>query len=126
MPFDPRVKKVLLVDDEEGFAALLGQMLRMDGYEVTLAGDGKEGLDYLRTAKPDAIISDIMMPNMDGFEFFERVKSDVLTKDIPFLFVTAYQDSEVLARARRVGIFGILRKPIDLDQIERRLRELLR
>ena len=126
MPFDPRVKKVLLVDDEQGFATLLGQMLRMDGYEVNVVNDGQEALDLLKTIKPDAIISDIMMPNVDGFELFERVKSDVLTKDIPFLFVTAYQDSEVLARARKVGIFGILRKPIDLDQIERRLRELLR
>ncbi len=126
MPFDTRVKKVLLVDDEAGFSSLLAQMLRMDGYDVDTAVDGQEALDKLKTWKPDAIISDIMMPNVNGFELFEKVKSDVITKDIPFLFVTAYQDSEVLARARKVGIFGILRKPIDLDQIERRLRELLR
>ncbi|TAK62237.1 MAG: response regulator [Bacteroidetes bacterium] len=126
MPFDPRVKKILIVDDEQGFVSLLAQTLRMDGYEVETAFDGQQGLDRLKTMKPDAIISDIVMPNIDGFEFFEQVKSDLLTKDIPFLFVTAYQDSEVLARARKIGIFGILRKPIDLDQIERRLRELLR
>ena len=126
MPFDPRVKKILLVDDEQGFSTLLAQMLRMDGYEVDAAYDGEEALEKLKTSKPDAIISDIVMPKVDGFEFFQRVKSDIITKDIPFLFVTAYQDSEVLARARKVGIFGILRKPIDLDQIERRLRELLR
>ncbi len=126
MPFDTRVKKVLLVDDEPGFSSLLAQMLRMDGYDVDTAVDGQEALDKLKSSKPDAIISDIMMPNVNGFELFEKVKLDPITRDIPFLFVTAYQDSEVLARARKIGIFGILRKPIDLDQIERRLRELLR
>jgi two-component system chemotaxis response regulator CheY len=126
MPFDERVKHILLVDDETGFAQLVAQMLRMDGYDVTTAEDGVDALEKMKDFKPDAIISDIMMPRMNGFEFFEKVRSDVLTEKIPFCFITAYQDSEVLARARKVGIFGILRKPIDLDQIERRLRELLR
>jgi two-component system sensor histidine kinase/response regulator len=118
-------RKILLVDDEVGFADLLKDLLTMDNYEVEVANDGQEGLEKLQTFHPDVIISDIVMPRMSGFEMFKKVKSTPETASIPFLFITGFQDDRVLAEARKIGIFGILRKPIDVEQIENRVMELL-
>ena len=101
-------------------------LLRSDGYEVVVANDGQEGLEKLEEFQPDAIISDIVMPRVDGLEMFRRVKLAPKTSSIPFLFISGYQDSTVYDKARKIGVFGILQKPIDIDQIERRLKELTR
>ena len=122
---DKKVRKVLLVDDEVGFAELLRDLLVMDNYEVELAHDGMQGLEKLQTFKPDVIISDVVMPKLNGFEMFKKVKASPETNTIPFLFITGFQDDRVLAEARKVGVFGILRKPIDIEQIESRLRDLV-
>jgi len=76
--------------------------------------------------KPDAIISDIVMPEMDGLEMFRQIKANAKTSSVPFLFVSGFQDQTVLEKARRFGVFGILQKPIDIEQIERRLKDLTR
>ena len=117
-------RKVLLVDDEAGFAELLRDLLEMDNYEVVTAENGEEGLDKLRTFVPDVIISDIVMPKMSGFEMFKQVKAAPETSALPFLFITGFQDERVLSEARKIGVFGILRKPIDIEQIENRIREI--
>lgn len=122
----PRIRKILVVDDEVGFAELMRDLLQDSGYEVQTAKNGVDGIAKLATFQPDAIISDILMPELDGFEMFKQIKSTPKTSNIPFLFISGFQDSQVLDKARKIGIFGILRKPIDIDQIERRLRELLR
>lgn len=123
---EKRATKILLVDDEAGFAQLLRDLLEMDSYEVELAHDGIEGLEKLQTFTPDAIISDIVMPRLSGFEMFKKIKSNPATVKIPFLFITGFQDERVLAEARKIGVFGILKKPIDIEQIEGRLRDLVR
>lgn len=123
---EKRAKKILLVDDEAGFAELLRDLLTMDGYIVELAHNGEEGLEKLKTYMPDVIISDIMMPKMNGFEMFKNVKVDPSISNIPFLFITGFSDSRMLQEARSIGVFGILTKPIDIEQIEKRLSELLR
>ena len=122
---DLNLSKILLVDDEVGFAELLRDLLSMDNYEVEVAHDGQEGLEKLVTFKPEVIISDIVMPRVSGFEMFKKVKASPETASIPFLFITGFQDERVLAEARKIGVFGILRKPIDIEQIENRLRDLL-
>lgn len=123
---DKRIKKILLVDDEANFSELLANLLVSDGYEVVIATDGQDALDKLEAFLPDAIISDIVMPKMDGLEMFRHVKSSSKTSSIPFLFISGYQDSQIYEKARKIGVFGILQKPIDIDQIERRLKDLMR
>jgi sigma-B regulation protein RsbU (phosphoserine phosphatase) len=119
-------RKVLLVDDEAGFAELMRDLLTMDGYEVEIAHDGQEGIDKLKSFTPEVIISDIVMPRLSGFDMFRKIKTDPATSSIPFLFITGFQDDRVLQEARKIGVFGILRKPIDIEQIEARLKELLK
>ena len=123
---DKRTRKILLVDDEAGFAELLRDLLSMDGYEVVVASDGVEGLQKLESYTPDIIISDVVMPRMNGFDMFRKIKSSPQTASIPFLFISGFQDPRVLDEARKIGVFGILQKPIDVEQIEFRLKELLR
>jgi response regulator RpfG family c-di-GMP phosphodiesterase len=64
------------------------------------------------------------MPRISGFEMFKRIRSNPDTAKIPFLFITGFQDDRVLSEARKIGVFGILKKPIDIEQIENRLRDL--
>lgn len=125
MDKEKKLRKILLVDDEIGFAELLRDLLRMDGYEVEVANDGQEGLDKVEKFTPDIIISDIVMPGLSGFEMFKKVKANPKTAKVPFLFITGFQDDRVLAEARKIGVFGILKKPIDIEQIESRVNELL-
>ncbi|MBI1804790.1 MAG: response regulator [Ignavibacteriae bacterium] len=124
MTKEKRQRKILLVDDEAGFTDLMRDLLQMDNYEVEVANDGQEGLEKVQSFMPDVIISDVVMPRLSGFEMFKRVKGIPETSSIPFLFITGFQDERVLAEARKVGVFGILRKPIDIEQIENRLKEL--
>jgi CheY-like chemotaxis protein len=119
-----RGRKILLVEDETGFAELLADLLRSDGYEVAVANDGQEALEKLEHFLPHVIISDVVMPRIDGLEMFRQVKASPRTSNVPFLFISGFQDNTVLDKARKIGVFGILQKPIDIDQIERRLREL--
>ena len=125
MTKENKIKKILLVDDEIGFAELLRDLLSLDHYEVEVAHDGIEGVEKVSTFKPDVIISDIVMPRMSGFEMFKKLKSSHDTAAIPFLFISGFQDDRVLAEARKIGVFGILRKPIDVEQIETRINSLL-
>ncbi len=124
MPPEKKRRKILLVDDEAGFAELLRDLLEMDNYEVVTAENGEEGLEKLKTFAPDVIISDVVMPRMSGFEMFKQVKASPETSSLPFLFITGFQDERVLSEARKLGVFGILRKPIDIEQIESRIKEL--
>ena len=119
-------KKILLVDDEAGFAELMRELLVSAGYEVAVANDGQEGLDKLKTFMPDAIVTDVVMSRMNGFEMFKKVREDPSMAEIPFLFITGFQDDRVLQEARKIGVFGILRKPVDIEQIENRLKELIK
>jgi two-component system, sensor histidine kinase and response regulator len=126
MAQEKKVRKILLVDDEAGFAELLRDLLEMDGYEVTVAGDGVEAIEKLESLTPDVIISDVVMPRMNGFEMFRQIKNSPKTSSIPFLFISGFQDQRVLDEARKIGVFGILQKPIDVEQVEYRLKELMR
>jgi CheY-like chemotaxis protein len=119
-------KKILLVDDEAGLAELLRDLLEMDGYSVLIAHDGEEAIEKLKEYTPDAIISDIKMPRMNGFEMFRNIKASPATAGIPVLFITGHRDMQVLEEARKLGVFGILEKPVDMEKIQRKLQELLR
>lgn len=81
--------RILVVEDDENSRVLQHTILEAAGYKVTSAGNGKEALDRVYEAKPDLIISDIMMPEMDGFALCRVLKSDPVFVRIPFIFYTA-------------------------------------
>ncbi len=82
-------KKVLFVEDEDVIREMAGNKLKREGYEVFVAADGVEALELVEKNDPDLIITDVVMPRMDGYEFFKSVRSDPSTATIPFIILTA-------------------------------------
>ena len=83
--------KILIVDDDQDFSQLLEFDLKKHGYVVALAVNGEEGLEKIKTEKPEIIIIDIKMPKMDGYTFVRRIKKDAETKNIPLIVLTSYE-----------------------------------
>ena len=109
--------KVLLLDDTEDTIVLQTTILESYGFFVKSAINGLEGLEKLKTFTPDIIVSDVLMPKMDGFEFCRAVKSDEKLKDIPVIFYSAqYTDTSDKALADDVGAEGFMTKPIEIDE----------
>ncbi len=82
-------KKVLVVDDEPDFASIVQGNLEREGFEVDVAYNGVEGLAKVKAAPPDAIVLDVMMPEMDGYEMCKKLKADNATSGIPVVLLTA-------------------------------------
>jgi two-component system alkaline phosphatase synthesis response regulator PhoP len=83
------MKKIALVDDDVDFSEATKLLLQSKGYEVVLAHDGKEGLDMIRSERPNLIILDVMMPEMNGYDVCVVLKEDEALKDIPVILLTA-------------------------------------
>ena len=96
----------------------------MEGYNVVSAIDVNEAYDYLYGNNFDLIISDIMMPKIDGFEFLENVRNT--NKEIPFIFITAKEDFKSKEKGFRLGVDDFMVKPIDLDELSLRIKAILR
>ncbi|MBI4547109.1 MAG: response regulator [Ignavibacteriae bacterium] len=101
---------ILVVDDEKEYRTLLSDFLKMEGWTVFLAGHGEEGLKYLRDEKIDFIISDVYMPIMDGIKFNKKVRETPGYEDVPFLFVSAFDDQYTLSVVRNPKSDGFMRK----------------
>lgn len=115
---EKRVKKILVVDDNKNDRMLLRELLSTNNYDVSEAYNGIEALKYVRTSKPDIIISDIMMPEMDGFTLLRELKKNSFSMDIPFVFYTANyvseKDSEL---ASKLGASRFIVKPAELNDL---------
>jgi putative nucleotidyltransferase with HDIG domain len=121
------MNKVLIVDDQEQNLYLLKALLRGNGYQVFEAAHGAEALALARTNPPDVIISDILMPVMDGFSLCQEWKKDEGLKDIPFVFYTAtYTDPRDEQLALSLGAARFIVKPVETEEFIAILRQLLR
>ncbi len=119
--------KILIVDDQKENRDLLEAYLTELQYQVVLTANGKEALDQLRHQHFDIIISDILMPGMDGFQLCRSVKKDEKLKRIPFVFCTAtYGTKEDEELALRFGADKFLRKPVDPDELDGVIDQLAR
>lgn len=116
-------KTILTVDDSRTMRDMLMLALSNAGYSVLQAIDGVDGLDVLRDAAPDVIITDINMPRMDGFGFIECVRGSARHRAVPILVLTTESDAAKKDRARRAGATGWIVKPFDpvklIDAIRR-------
>jgi diguanylate cyclase (GGDEF)-like protein len=117
---------VLVVDDDPDKRTLLMVALQMVGYEVRTANDGEEGLSAVESYQPDLIITDVMMPKMDGYELARRVRANPLTRFVPIIIQTAARnDAQDQRRGSEVGALGYITDPTDIDLLLARARTLL-
>jgi diguanylate cyclase (GGDEF)-like protein len=117
---------ILVVDDTPTNLHVMINALSAD-YEVMIATSGKQALELARQAeKPDLILLDIMMPDMDGFEVCRQLKSDESTRDIPVIFITALADAASEARGLEIGAVDYISKPIRLPIVRARIRTHLK
>ena len=117
---------ILIVDDNPDKLGLLEAAFSLAGYNVTTATDGDEALAAIESYQPDLVITDVMMPRMNGYELAQRIRANPLTKFIPVIMQTAASKRvEDLRRASEVGALGYITDPTDLDLMLARTRTLL-
>jgi len=118
--------KILIVDDEATFIKLAQLKLESSGYEVITAEDGKEGLKKAKSEKPDLIILDVVMPEMNGYQVCRLLKNDAQYKKIPIILFTGKVQDKFEIVGSKVGANATIRKPFDLAYILAVIEKLLK
>jgi two-component system OmpR family response regulator len=119
-----RQPKVLVVDDEASIRALLSATLRLTGFEVRVATGGREALAAAAEYAPDLVVLDVMMPDLDGFEVAQRLRTS--GRPVPVLFLTARDSVEDRISGLTVGADDYVAKPFSLEEVVLRIRAILR
>ena len=116
-------RKILVVDDTKNVQALLSDFLSGQDFEVLTASDGREALEVVHASNPDLILLDIMMPNMDGYQFITHLRRE---SDIPVIMITAKQQEADIIRGFDLGADDYITKPFRLRELLVRMRAVLR
>lgn len=121
-----RKKIILVIDDNEDIRNLLRLILENAGCTVLTAVDGADGLSQIRTATPDLILLDVLMPNMDGFEFLSQIRKDKDTKIklIPILMLTAKSSVEDIDMAIDLGVTSYIVKPFRPEKLVQKVMSI--
>jgi DNA-binding response OmpR family regulator len=104
-------KKILIVEDEESLLKLESILLTSKGYDVRGVPNGRAALDAIAEEKPDLVLLDIMLPEIDGFEVCRRIKADAATRDIPVVMLTAKKTRDDMAKGEKAGADWYITKP---------------
>lgn len=116
---------ILVVDDEPAITASLAYCLQQEGYAVIMASNGEEAARKVISEVPDLIISDIMMPGIDGYEFCRRIREYYKTREIPFLFLSAQSTVESKLKGMKLGGDDYITKPFDLSELVIKVKRIL-
>jgi len=117
----PGKKKVLAIDDDASICDLYSQGLSLLGFDVTCASNAKKAREHLKTNKPDIILMDIMMPDVDGITLTRELRADSKSADIPIIVVSGLADAGTLNDALLFGAVDYMVKPIDLDALKAKI-----
>ena len=109
--------RILVVEDNELIRAEVATILSLEGFEVVEAENGRDGLRRLAEERPDLILSDLMMPEMDGFAFLEAARANALWASIPFVMLSARGDKDAAEQALALGARRYLTKPVDVEAL---------
>jgi two-component system alkaline phosphatase synthesis response regulator PhoP len=123
-------KRILVVDDEPDFASIVQANLEKEGFEVEVAYDGVEGLEKVKANPPDAIVLDVMMPEMDGYQLCSRLKGNDVYCNIPIVLLTAVADHVTSTRYSHADGMATeaddyLPKPASAGQITQSIKRLI-
>lgn len=118
-------KRILVVDDEAPIVKVVSKRLEIEGFAVSVAMDGQEGVRKARAELPDLILLDLMMPKMNGFDACTTLKSDPATRWIPIIILSAKTQEEDERRALACGADAYQKKPFNAPVLMERIRALL-
>jgi CheY-like chemotaxis protein len=116
---------ILVVDDEIVLKIMLGKILSLDNHEIVTADNGVSALAFLAENRVDLVITDIMMPEMDGSAFLEILRAEKSGKDLPVIVLTGTGTMSSLDAARQMGVERILSKPISSQELLQAIEETL-
>jgi len=118
-------KHILIVEDEKDIRDLLKFNLTKDGYRVSAAATGEEGLKLARSSRPDLILLDLMLPGIDGREVCRDLKREAQTGDIPIIMVTAKEKESDIVAGLELGADDYITKPFGMEELKARVRKVL-
>jgi len=118
-------KKILIVDDEKVIIKFLCHVFSSKNYQIDSAGNGEDALEKINKEIPDLILSDIMMPQMDGFDFYAKLKENPKTAEIPFIFLSGKQDANDQLKGLRMGAKEYFTKPVDVKHLNTTVETVL-
>ena len=116
--------RVLVVDDEAGIVEFVATALRYEGFDVAVANDGRSALEQVTSFRPELVVLDVMLPDLDGFEVARRLVAD--GSRVPIVFLTARDATEDKVRGLTLGGDDYVTKPFSLDELLARVRSVLR
>jgi len=119
------MKKILIADDRSEVVELVKVTLEGEDYQIFSASDGREALEKTRLEKPDLVLLDIIMPNMNGLEVLGEIKRDPRTKEIPVIMLTAQGQKSDQEKGRKLGARDYITKPFNLSHLLKRIEEIL-
>jgi DNA-binding response OmpR family regulator len=120
------MQTILVIDDDELVSRTLQRALKMYDYNVMVANSGTEGLQLARRHKPDLFVLDVVMPGTDGYQVCRQVRGDPILKDTPILFLTAKSKDEDKIEGFRAGGDDYLSKPFNMEELQLRIRAIIR
>ena len=118
--------RILVVEDEEDLASLVQVNLSLAGYEVVVAPTGEDGLRAVADEAPDAVLLDVMLPGIDGWDVLRTVKEDRATRDLPIVMLTALSEERDLIRGHLQGAVEYLTKPFEMRRLLETVESVLR
>ena len=121
---DDNQQRLLLVEDVPFLRYAFGRLLRRSGYDVMEAQDGRDALDRLAAFRPHVVVTDLMMPGMNGLELIRHLHDDPETAQLPVVAITADPTDYTEQRAREAGAVDFIAKPIDMCCLLERLRAI--
>ncbi len=121
-----KTKRILVIDDEESIQKVVSLSLKMEAnWEIICASSGKEGLRAAEAQQPDAVLLDVMMPEMDGIATFERLNNNRQTQAIPVILLTAKTGTAEKRLFQKIGVTGVITKPFNPLALASQMAKLL-
>jgi twitching motility two-component system response regulator PilH len=117
--------RVLIIDDSTTILAVLGKMLRQNGYDVVGAGDAETGIPLARTFKPDLIYLDIVLPGMNGFDALRTLRREEATHDTPIIMISGNVQATEQFYVKRIGADDFMKKPFGRGEVFGRIQEMV-
>ncbi len=120
-----KLKTVLFIDDELSWLEAIKIAMDGESIKVITAESGEEALKQLRRSKPDLIVSDVRMPAMNGFDLFQKVRSDPKFQNVPYVFMSWIDDFDLKHTAKQLGADDYIERPFEMEDVKKVVLDLL-